>query len=118
MPYRHEEIDLDCSALLCKHNECGSCSCDCGEDELNPDNSDCTEFEFNSGCFSIDVRETQIEAVLETIKDQEIPFVSLNEISTKFQTIVITDGAYCLVQGSDEDIMQFRFWKHVDVDVE
>jgi len=112
MPY--ENIDLDCDIFLCMCNETGSCTCDCNVNSLNPNNADCSEFEFVPGCFDATVHKLKIEDMLELIKEKEIPFISLDENSPRFQTVMATSGEYCLVQGSDEDIKQFHFWKHVD----
>jgi hypothetical protein len=113
MPYGN--IDLDCDIFLCMHNENGiECSCNCHIDSLNPNKADCSHFHFVPGCFDVTVKKVGIAEMLELIKEQEIPFVSLDEESPKFQTVVASSGEYCLVQGSDEDIKQFRFWKSTD----
>ena len=113
MPY--ENIHLDCDIFLCMHNEKGSsCSCDCHVDKLNPNNADCSEFEFVPGCFDVTIHKMKIKDMLKLIKDQEVPFVCLDKKSPKFQTVIATSGEYCLIQGSDEDVKQFRFWKSID----
>lgn len=112
MPY--ENVDLDCNIVLCSHNESGECCCDCHVDRLNPDKVDCSEFEFMPGCFDVTLNRMKIGDILELIEDQKIPLISLDKESPKFQTVMATSGDYCLVQGSDEDVKKFRFWKHVD----
>jgi hypothetical protein len=110
----HEDVDLDCNIFICANNETGECFCDCHTNELNPDKADCSHFHFVPGCFDVTVNKVSIDEMLELIKDQEIPFVSLDEESLKFQTVVASSGEFCLVQGSDEDVKQYRFWKSVD----
>jgi len=112
MPYN--EVDLDCNILLCANNEEGSCNCDIHVNSLNPDKFDCFHFQFNPGCFDVTIHQTSIEDMLEMIEQENIPFISLDKESPKFQTVMATNGDYCVIQGSDEDIKQYNFWKHVD----
>jgi hypothetical protein len=112
MPY--EEVNLDCDIILCMHNDEGECCCDCHVSQLNPDKADCAQFELFAGCLDVTLKKMQIGDMLDLIEDQKIPFISLDAESPKFQTVMATKGHFCLVQGSDEDIKKFRFWKHID----
>ncbi len=112
MPY--EDVDIECDIFLCSHNESSTCGCECHTDELNPNKKDCSKFQFIPGCFDVTVHKMKIEDMMELIKQEEISFISLDEESPRFQTVVASSGEYCLVQGSDDFIKQFHFWKHVD----
>lgn len=112
MPY--EEINVDCKVLLCSQNDSGACDCDCHTDDLNPDHSDCAHFNFSTLFYNVDLKKWEIAGVLSMIEEQEIPFLVIDGESTHFQTVQSAGGDYCLVQGSEADIMDHRIWKHVD----
>jgi len=112
MPY--DNVDLDCGLVICSNNERKECQADCHVDELMPGNISCRCFGFIIGDETDWTWAEDIEELLELIEENNIPYLSIDDDSTHFETIRLSDKAVGVCRGNKEDIKEFRFWKSVD----
>ena len=106
------DIEIVCNNPLCANNDKSLCKNNCDINQLNPGKRDCPEFVFDTTLYDTNLSSpSYIDKMLEDINFLGIPFLSLDKDSTHFESVHTADGYYCLIQGSEKDLMKYNFWR-------
>ena len=113
MPHEITEVEVACDIGFCSYWDCDGCTADEEVQDLEPSDIGCRYFHFK-GIWN----KENIPDIIDEIKELDIPFVSIDPESLMFfrrQYHKESQPAfYCIIQGSEEDLDKFKFYKTID----